>query len=121
LVVLEAGAAGVPSVTTYVGCCRDLIFGQASEDPPFRTGGAVTAGADPEATANALGAILADPARRKAMSEAMQQRVKASYNKPDILTVYNELYWDAARAADLGMVQTTSDAPAQRPQIEEAA
>lgn len=121
LVVLEAGAAGVPSVTTDVGCCRELIFGQASEDPPFGAGGAVTAGADPEATANALGAILADPARRTAMGKAMQQRVKASYDKPDILAVYNELYWNAARAPDLGTVQTTSDAPAQRPQIEEAA
>ena len=115
LVVLEAGAAGVPSVTTDVGCCRELIFGQPGEEPPLGAGGAVTAGADPEATATALGAILADPARREAMGKAMQQRVLASYNKPDILAVYNALYWSAARSPDLAAVQPAGG------KIEEAA
>ncbi len=101
LVVLEAGAAGVPSVATDVGCCRDLIYGAADESPAFGPGGAVTPGADPEATAAALAAILADPARRDAMGRAMQARVAKTYNKPDILAQYGELYRRLAGQPDL--------------------
>jgi glycosyltransferase involved in cell wall biosynthesis len=84
LVVLEAGAAGVPSVITDVGCCRDLMFGQADEEPPLG-GGGVTPGADPEATAAALAAILSDPSRKQSMGKAMQVRVRKTCNKPDIM------------------------------------
>lgn len=101
LVVLEAGAAGVPSVTTDVGCCRDLIYGQPGEEPPLGAGGAVTSGADPEATANAIMAILNDPARRASMGQAMRERVQAYYNKTDIMATYQTLYHEAAASPDL--------------------
>lgn len=101
LVVLEAGAAGVPSVTTDVGCCRELLFGMPGEEPGLGAGGAVTPGADPEATAAALQSILADPARMRAMGQTMQARVRASYNKPDIMARYGALYDRLAAAPDL--------------------
>ena len=55
LTVLEAGAAGIPSVVTDVGACRELILGRADEEPRLGPGGAVTPVASPEAIAAALG------------------------------------------------------------------
>lgn len=110
LVVLEAGAAGVPSVTTDVGCCRELLFGMAGENPALGAGGAVTPGADPEATANALAGILANPARRRAMGQAMQARVRQTYNKPDIMAIYGELYRRLAAAPGLPPLRMTAEA-----------
>ena len=40
LTVLEAGAAGIPSVVTDVGACRELILGRADEEPRLGPGGA---------------------------------------------------------------------------------
>ena len=41
LVILEAGAAGVPTVATDVGACREMIEGPQSEVPPLGPGGAI--------------------------------------------------------------------------------
>jgi polysaccharide biosynthesis protein PelF len=92
LVVLEAGAAGIPSISTDVGCCRDLILGAPGETPAYGPGGAIVPVASPMATAVALRDLLADPARRHAAGEAMRARVQAFYNKPDIDLRYRKLY-----------------------------
>lgn len=101
LVVLEAGAAGVPSVTTDVGCCRELLYGAPGETPGLGAGGAVAAGADPEAVASAIAGILGDPDRRTAMGEAMRARVGRFYDKPDIMDVYGVLYDELVATPDL--------------------
>ena len=61
LVLLEAGAASVPSVATDVGSCRDIIFGRADEEPPLGPGGFVTPLSNPLATAKGLADLLIDP------------------------------------------------------------
>jgi glycosyltransferase involved in cell wall biosynthesis len=92
LVLLEAGAAGVPSVATDVGSCRDIIEGRADEDPPLGPGGFVTPLADPAATAQALAALLLDPALRARCGEAIRQRTRRYYNKRVVDQIYRELY-----------------------------
>jgi glycosyltransferase involved in cell wall biosynthesis len=95
LVVLEAGAAGIPSVATDVGCCRDLILGQPGETPAFGSGGAIVPVASPSATAIALRDLLADQDRLNAAGAAMRARVNALYAKPDIDRRYAALYAEA--------------------------
>jgi glycosyltransferase involved in cell wall biosynthesis len=95
LVVLEAGAAGIPSVATDVGCCRDLILGQPGEFPALGSGGAIVPVASPAATAAAIRDLLSDPARLKSAGAAMRARVDAYYNKPDIDRRYAALYSEA--------------------------
>lgn len=98
LVVLEAGAAGIPSVATDVGCCSELILGLPEEVPNLGAGGAITPLASPMATAVALRDLLSDPARLDAAGAAMKARVNATYEKHAIDRRYRALY-DAAIAA----------------------
>ena len=43
LVILETGAAGIPTVATDVGACREMILGASREKPALGPGGAVVA------------------------------------------------------------------------------
>ncbi len=92
LVLLEAGAAGVPSVATDVGSCRDIIEGRADEDPPLGPGGFVTPLANPVATAKGLADLLLDPELRARCGEAIRRRTERYYNKKVVDRIYHELY-----------------------------
>lgn len=95
LVILEAGAAGIPTVATDVGACREMIEGQPGEDPPLGHGGAVTALSNPRATAEALVHLLSDTGWRAACGEAIRARTRAIYNKAVIDAIYRDLYAEA--------------------------
>jgi glycosyltransferase involved in cell wall biosynthesis len=106
LVLLEAGAAGVPSVATNVGSCRDIIEGRADEDPPLGPGGFVTPLANPRATAQALAELLLDAPLRARCAETMRVRTQRYYSKPFVDATYRTLYEDhlardAAPAAEV--------------------
>lgn len=92
LVILEAGAAGIPSVSTDVGCCSELLLGIENEKPAYGEGGIITPLANPTAIAIAMQSLLTNPARLQAAGQAMQQRVKALYNKVVIDQRYRQLY-----------------------------
>ncbi len=92
LVMLEAGAAGIPSVVTDVGSCREMIHGRPGVDQHLGPGGAVTPVASPDATAAALARLLTDRIWWHACSTAMKERVRASYNKVEIDRIYGGLY-----------------------------
>lgn len=61
LVILEGYAAGVPTVSTDVGSCRQLVFGLPGEDADIGASGQVVRIADPQALANAAVALLNNP------------------------------------------------------------
>ncbi len=92
LVLLEAGAAGVPSVATDVGSCRDIILGRADENPPLGPGGFIVPLANPLATARALADLLLDPELRARHGRAIQRRMERYYNKHVVDRIYRELY-----------------------------
>jgi glycosyltransferase involved in cell wall biosynthesis len=92
LVILEAGAAGVPSVATDVGSCREIIYGRPDEEPWLGKGGEITPLSNPMATARALAELLLDPRQRAAAAAAIKARVERSYNKREIDRVYADLY-----------------------------
>jgi glycosyltransferase involved in cell wall biosynthesis len=92
LVLLEAGAAGVPTVATDVGACREMLLGREGEQPAFGPGGFVTPLSNPLATAQALAELLVSPEKRRAYGEAMRGRVEAHYNKLALDRVYHALY-----------------------------
>lgn len=92
LVVLEAGAAGVPTVATDVGACREMILGHDDEDPHLGPGGAITPVSNPLAVAEALTTLLTDPAWYRRCSNAIRTRVERSYHKRDQDAAYRKLY-----------------------------
>jgi glycosyltransferase involved in cell wall biosynthesis len=89
LSVLEAGAAGIPTVATNVGACREILFGGQDEQPSLGDGGILTDVASPEQTAHAIERLLADPGLRRRLGRAMQQRVRSDYD----LDIVDEAYW----------------------------
>jgi len=108
LVILEGGAAGVPTVATDVGACREMLEGRSDETPRLGPGGEVTALADPAATGKALARLVLDKAWHARCSAAIKRRVEMLYNKKTIDAVYRELY------------ESYRDAPDARPGAEAA-
>jgi glycosyltransferase involved in cell wall biosynthesis len=98
LVILEAGAAGVPTVADNVGACSEMIYGHPEENPPLGEGGFVVPVAHPAATAEAMVALLSDRDRLAKCAAVIRERVRTVYNKKKINAFYNCLYETASRA-----------------------
>lgn len=92
LVILEGGAAGIPTVSTDVGACRDMLHGMPHEDPPLGIGGAITPLSNPAETARELAALLKDPEYMASARVAIKERVRKYYNKLEIDRIYHDLY-----------------------------
>ncbi len=99
LVMLEAGAAGIPIVATDVGSCRELIEGRADEEPSLGMGGITTALASPAATADAVFTLLSDPALYEAASTAIRTRIAQYYNEGIQQQAYRTLYAEYLKRA----------------------
>lgn len=92
LVILEAGAAGIPTVATDVGACREMIEGRPDEQPAFGPAGEIVPLSSPNAVAAALARLLLDRSWWQRCSDAVRARTERSYNKREIDRVYNDLY-----------------------------
>ena len=92
LVVLEGFAAGVPSITTDVGSCRQLIEGYGDEDRALGAAGLVVPIANPAAFAQAVLELLGDLPRWRAAQTAGLERVRRFYTKAQMIDQYRELY-----------------------------
>lgn len=98
LVVLEAGAAGIPFVSTDVGSCREIIEGAADEQPHHGPGGVITHLAAADEIAEACARLLTDEAWRKAAGAALKARVSASYASEKATAAYGHLYHEFCKA-----------------------
>ncbi len=92
LVLLEAGAAGIPCIATDVGACREIILGRPGEYPALGAGGFVTPLATPRATAQAAAQLLRDEVLRARCGRALQTRVRRYYNRRMVDASYGDLY-----------------------------
>ncbi len=112
LVILEAGAAGVPFVATNVGSCREIIEGRAEEQPQLGPGGSITDLVAPDQIADAVADLLLDPERRKRYGEALRARVQHYYRSEQAVAAYEELY---ARRIGQATRMPPASAPAPAP------
>ncbi|MFN3200233.1 MAG: GT4 family glycosyltransferase PelF [Bradymonadia bacterium] len=101
LTVLEAACAGVPTVASDVGACRELIEGRTPEDRALGHSGIVTGVGDPEGTARAIVEILTDEGRRQAMIEAGVNRVRRYYRQSGVIDTYRRIYGQWCHVATL--------------------
>ena len=108
LVVLEAGAAGIPFVATDVGSCREIIEGSPGEVPHLGIGGAITHLAAAGEIAEAIGDLLIDDGKRRRAGAALRARVAEHYTSEKAASAYDQLY---ARLAAAPPVVTSSAAP----------
>jgi polysaccharide biosynthesis protein PelF len=92
LVLLEAGAAGIPVVATDVGACRELIEGEPYETPALGHGGIVTPLANPVAIATALEDLLSNKDLRTTCGAVMRARTLLFYSKDRVLNSYQRIY-----------------------------
>ena len=92
LVLLEAGAAGIPIVATDVGACRELIEGADDEDRALGLGGIVTPLASPASTADSIFRLLSDAALYDAASSTIATRMRVRYNETIQQQAYRNLY-----------------------------
>jgi glycosyltransferase involved in cell wall biosynthesis len=99
LVILEGYAAGVPTVTTDVGSCRQLVEGLGAEDQALGPSGAVVGIADPTALADAALAFLTNPDRWQAASRAAIARVERFYADHMMFDAYRQVYRQAIEGA----------------------
>jgi len=92
LVMLEAGAAGIPVVASDVGACRELIEGRSEEDRRLGPCGIVTRFAAPEETAAAMVRLARDRELRERMGAVGRRRVATYYRETTTLAMYRGLY-----------------------------
>lgn len=92
LVVLEGFASGVPAVTTDVGACRELIYGQGPGGDGLGTAGAVVPMANPVALAEAALSLLEHPHQWHAAREAGIRRVQSLYTQSTMIEAYRKIY-----------------------------
>lgn len=97
LVILEGYAAGVPSIATDVGSCRQLIHGLPGEDADIGASGRVVGIADPTALAAAAIELLGNPDEWHAAQAAGIRRVEKFYTQERMFNSYRELYSKALR------------------------
>ena len=85
LALLEAMAAGRPTVSTAVGGCAELLGGS-------RPAGLLTRPRDPRATAAAILRLAADPALRAEMGAEGRRRARLRHDPDAVAGAYRRLY-----------------------------
>lgn len=92
MVILEAFAASIPVVTTDVGSCRSLIFGDSPEDRALGEAGSVVPFGEPGLLAEALETLIRDNALRERFAHNGHKRVNTFYTEKLNISRYENLY-----------------------------
>ncbi len=94
LVILEAGAAGIPCVATDAGCCGELIYGKSDENPSLGPGGELCSLYNPTEFAEKTFRILSDSHYYDLCSKAIKKRIATYYDESLVTARYREIYED---------------------------
>jgi len=97
LALLEGMAAGLPSVATKVGGCAELLQGDSDANRSLGPSGILVSPSDDakendDEVATAIGAILSNPNRYRAMSRAGWRRARRYFDVSYSLQAYADLY-----------------------------
>ncbi len=92
LIILEAGAAGIPVVATDAGACREILLSDHHDGDPPHQGGVVTPLSNPASTAQAVERLLVDREWYQRCSEGIRMRIRRYYNKSRFNRTYRDLY-----------------------------
>ncbi|MCL2723543.1 MAG: GT4 family glycosyltransferase PelF [Polyangiaceae bacterium] len=95
LSLLEGFSAGVPCVSSDVGCCRELVYGATPEDQALGAAGRIVPIANPEATATAIKELLLDESAWRAAQRAGIERVERYYTLEKMIGNYRNVYTEA--------------------------
>ncbi|MFC5427326.1 GT4 family glycosyltransferase PelF [Paraburkholderia denitrificans] len=115
LVVLEGFAAGVPSITTDVGACRELIEGADPEDRALGSAGAVVQIANPAGLASAAIDLLTDEPRWLAAQRAGMARAQRYYRRSQMIERYEAIYARASAQPERGHDGSSAGAASPQP------
>ena len=99
LTTLEGFAAGIPTVTTDVGSCSELIYGNTEEDKAIGAAGSVVPIANPADFAEAVLPLLTDDAKWREARDAGIKRVETYYDEKDMLKRYHDIYLEQIASA----------------------
>ena len=94
LTTLEGFASGIPTVTTDVGSCSELIYGDTEEDRAIGASGTVVPIANPTAFAEAVIPYLTDDNKWREARDAGIARVEKYYDEKDMHETYRSIYLD---------------------------
>ena len=108
LVILEAGAAGIPVVATNVGACQEILLSDHHDANPPPPGGSVTPLSNPAATAQAVERLLTDPFWYQRCSEGIRERIRRYYNKTDFDQTYRDLYEQCRQRCKVAVLEEAS-------------
>ncbi len=92
LVLLEAGAAGIPSIATDVGACREMLYGCSDELPSLGQGGIVCPLSNPAAISEGIVSLISNEEFYAMCSKTMRERVKKYYHQDQQRDAYQALY-----------------------------
>ena len=95
LSVLESFAAGRPCVTTDVGCCKELIYGEG--DDKLGQAGYCVPPMQPHELARAMEDLCRNRARRLQMGSVARKRAEAYFRHEDMISNYLETYEEVFR------------------------
>lgn len=92
LTVLESMACGIPVVSTRVGACEELLYGQSEEDRAIGPCGVIATVGNHQEVGDAIVNILADRGLWERLARAGRERVQRFYDLKQIEARYGALY-----------------------------
>lgn len=109
IVVLEAMAAGIPTVGTDVGGMRQLIGDELNTRDGRTVGpcGELVLAGDVDAMADRIRAVIGDLDLYRTYAENARVRVQEFFQMHEIMSSYNEIYRTVGDITDLGALTTT--------------
>ncbi len=105
LTILEAACVGVPTVSTNVGSCEELLYGYGEADQALGKSGIITNIGQPRETGEALAKLLNDEPLRQEMIQNGFKRIEASYRQDMVIKRYQDIYERWIELVDSGKHQ----------------